>query len=185
LLIFLATICFSSIAPLILPFGTAYFAFATIVWTNQLVYVYTVEKDTGGSQFPIIFNCIMTCLFLYQALFIGIMSLKEMPTLASLTLVLLILSIYFCYLVNKNFKSALTKSIHATEYSKSLHGGYVELTERGTKDLVRAYGPPSLKVNYNEVGKELSSKLCDPYGVNCYNTLDHDILEEKVEKEDI
>merc|ERR1712227_577050 len=131
LLIFLATICFSSIAPLILPFATAYFSFAVIVWTNQLVYVYTVEKDTGGSQFPIIFNCIMTYLFLYQALFIGIMSLKEMPTLASLTLLLLILSIYFCYLVNNN-----------------------------------------------EVGTELSSKLCDPYGVNCYNTLDHNILEE-------
>ena len=185
LLIFLATICFSSIAPLILPFGTAYFAFATIVWTNQLVYVYTIDKDTGGSQFPIIFNCMMTCLFLYQALFIGIMSLKEMPILASLTLLILILSIYFCYLVNKNFKSTLTKSVHATEYTKSLHGGYVELTEDGAKDLVRAYGPPTLNVSYDEVGKSLSSKLCDPYGVNYFNNLEYTVLQKDEKEENI
>lgn len=183
LLIFLATLCFSSIAPLILPFGTAYFAFAIIVWTNQLVYVYTIDKDSGGSQFPIIFNCIMTCLFLYQALFIGVMSLKEMPTLASLTFLVLIISIYFCYLINKNFKTTLTKSVHAKEYSKSLHGGYVELTEDGTKQLVRSYGPPTLNVAYDEVGKSLSFKLCDPYGVHYLNNLDHNVLSKEKEEE--
>lgn len=177
MLIFLAAICFSSIAPLILPFATLYFAFAVIVWTNQLVYVYTIDKDSGGSQFPIIFNCMMTCLFLYQALFIGVMGLKKMPTLATLSLVVLLLSIYFCYLVNKNFKAALIKNIHAVEYSQSLHGGYVELTEEGRQQLIHAYGPSGANIGSDsfssELNPSLSSKLTNPYGVNDYHTLDH------------
>lgn len=50
LLVLMAGVCYSVLAPVILLFVLAYFAIAYVVWLNQLLYVYNIPTNTGGTQ---------------------------------------------------------------------------------------------------------------------------------------
>jgi len=52
LLVYLLSIAYSTVAPLILPFGAMYFAGAYVVFKRQLAYVYEKEYETGGALWP-------------------------------------------------------------------------------------------------------------------------------------
>lgn len=47
-LIFVYVMCYSCLAPLILPVGFAFFAGSYIVYKRQLLFVYEPEYETGG-----------------------------------------------------------------------------------------------------------------------------------------
>jgi len=52
LLVFLFSIAYCVVAPLVVPFGAMYFAGAYIVFKRQLAYVYEKEYETGGALWP-------------------------------------------------------------------------------------------------------------------------------------
>ncbi len=77
LLILVIVLSYSTIAPVILPFGAAYFFFAYFVWKHQLVYVLTSEYDSRGRIWPKIFRFCCISLFVAQLTVLGVISLKE------------------------------------------------------------------------------------------------------------
>ena len=56
LLIFLMSISYSVLSPLVIPFAVLYFAFGYVTWMNQLLFVYVPKWEGHGQMWPIIFH---------------------------------------------------------------------------------------------------------------------------------
>ena len=56
LLIFLMSISYSVLAPLVIPFAVLYFGFGYVTWMNQLLFVYVPKWEGHGQMWPIIFH---------------------------------------------------------------------------------------------------------------------------------
>ena len=66
LLMFVIGLCFCVVAPLLVPFSVAWFAFAWVAWRHNLCYVYQRKYESGGLMWPYLFNRICVCLVLFQ-----------------------------------------------------------------------------------------------------------------------
>lgn len=65
-LLFVYSMCYSCLAPLILPAGFFFFAGAFLVYKQQLLFVYEPEYETGGKMFKLILRYTFTGLFVTQ-----------------------------------------------------------------------------------------------------------------------
>lgn len=65
-LLFVYSMCYSCLAPLILPAGFLFFAGAFLVYKRQLLFVYEPEYETGGKMFKLILRYTFTGLFVAQ-----------------------------------------------------------------------------------------------------------------------
>ncbi|KAL0305456.1 UNVERIFIED_CONTAM: CSC1-like protein ERD4 [Sesamum radiatum] len=77
MLILTIVICYSVIAPLIIPFGIIYYGLGWIVLRNQVLKVYVPSYESYGRIWPHIYLRIMASLILYQATMLGYFSAKE------------------------------------------------------------------------------------------------------------
>jgi hypothetical protein len=98
LVIFVIVLSYAMVAPLILPFGAAYFAIGYVVWKNQvrgiadatsmrpapptrayaqLLYVYIPQYESGGRLWPKLFKYMLTGLFIAQLTIVGVLGLKQ------------------------------------------------------------------------------------------------------------
>jgi len=76
MLMWTITLCYMSIAPLILPFGFIYFALEYVVQKYQLVYVHVPDFETYGLFWPDVASTAMWALFLSQLATMAIVGLK-------------------------------------------------------------------------------------------------------------
>ncbi len=65
-LLFVYSMCYSCLAPLILPAGLMFFAGSYLVYKRQLLFVYEPEYETGGKMFKLILRYTFTGLFVAQ-----------------------------------------------------------------------------------------------------------------------
>ncbi|KAJ3326121.1 hypothetical protein HDU76_012989 [Blyttiomyces sp. JEL0837] len=77
---FLISITFSVVSPLILPFSCLFFGLAFMVMKYQLMYVYEVRHETGGTWWPKVFNLLMIAIGFFQTLTLTVIFAANTPT---------------------------------------------------------------------------------------------------------
>ncbi|KAE8669770.1 CSC1-like protein ERD4 [Hibiscus syriacus] len=79
-------LCYSVIAPVIIPFGVLYFALGWLVLRNQALRVYVPAYKSYGRMWPQMHNRIMSALLLYQVTMVatfGCLNSTTLPSFAS------------------------------------------------------------------------------------------------------
>lgn len=104
LLIFIIVLTYSSIAPLILPFGALYCALAYATTRYNLIYVYKSSYESGGKIFPSIINRICFGVVLYQVTLGGVFSINLYPIGASISFFLVLVTLLFWYRLMSHYK---------------------------------------------------------------------------------
>ncbi|CAO2835157.1 unnamed protein product [Amaranthus hypochondriacus] len=102
LLILTVTLCYSVIAPLIIPFGAIYFALGWLVMRNQALKVYVPSFESYGRMWPHIHTRFLAALILYQVTMIGYFGAKKF-VYAFLIIPLPIISIIFAFVCHTKF----------------------------------------------------------------------------------
>jgi len=103
-LIFLITMCYSSIVPLIIPFGFLYFCVVIFVSSHDLIYVHRQDYDGLGALFPTITNTLLFCVVLYQVIVAGIFLIKFFYYGVILVAITFIGTCFFWHYLNKRFR---------------------------------------------------------------------------------
>ncbi|XP_057537314.1 CSC1-like protein ERD4 [Amaranthus tricolor] len=102
MLILTITLCYSVIAPLIIPFGALYFGLGWLVMRNQALKVYVPSFESYGRMWPHMHKRFLAALVLYQITMLGYFGVKEFPY-AALIIPLPIISLIFAFVCNKKF----------------------------------------------------------------------------------
>ncbi|CAI9264195.1 unnamed protein product [Lactuca saligna] len=102
MLILTIVICYSVIAPLIIPFGAIYFGLGWLVFRNQVLNVYVPSYESYGKMWPHIHVRIVSSLLLFQLTMVGYFGVKQFyftPVIFPLP----IMSIIFAFVCSKKF----------------------------------------------------------------------------------
>ncbi|KAF8326836.1 uncharacterized protein EI90DRAFT_3281600 [Cantharellus anzutake] len=95
ILIFVVSLMYSVIQPLILIFGAIYFGVAYVVYKYKLLFVFYKPYESKGEAWPITFARLMWGIVLFQVFMMGILTLSKSIILASLMLPLLVGTAYW------------------------------------------------------------------------------------------
>ncbi|XP_066383271.1 CSC1-like protein ERD4 [Miscanthus floridulus] len=109
MLIATVVLCYSVIAPLIIPFGVAYFALGWLIAKNQILRVYVRSYESYGRMWPHMHTRIIMALMVYQITMIGFIPLKKFYY-APVLVPLLPISIIFAYVCHMRFYPAFAKT---------------------------------------------------------------------------
>jgi hypothetical protein len=83
--IFLVSVLYCTIVPIIQVFALAYFAGSYIVWKHQCLHIYAQPFEGGGdATWQQLFAFLMACLYMGEFVFIAYMGIKEAPVQAIL-----------------------------------------------------------------------------------------------------
>lgn len=102
MLIITIVLCYSVIAPVIIPFGVVYFGIGWLVLRNQALKVYVPSYESYGRMWPHMHNRIMAALIIYQLTMIGFFGLKKFKY-SVLIIPLPVLSLIFNFMCNNKF----------------------------------------------------------------------------------
>ncbi|KAL9269237.1 CSC1-like protein [Drosera capensis] len=102
MLVFTIIICYSVIAPLIIPFGVAYFSIGWLVLRNQALKVYVPSYESYGRMWPHLYKRVVAALVLYQVTMFGYFAIKEFVYTA-LLIPLPIMSFIFAFVCGRKF----------------------------------------------------------------------------------
>ncbi|CAE6531156.1 unnamed protein product [Rhizoctonia solani] len=108
ILVFVITIIYSIIQPLILIFGAMYFGMAYLVYKYKLMFVFYKPAESRGEAWPITFRRLMWGLTLFQIFMTGIFTLKQSFVLASLMAPLIFGTLWWGWWMNKEYVSMST-----------------------------------------------------------------------------
>ncbi|XP_062096419.1 CSC1-like protein ERD4 [Humulus lupulus] len=142
LLVATIVLCYSVIAPLIIPFGVAYFGLGWLILRNQALKVYVPSYECYGRMWPHMAVRIIAALILYQVTMIGYFSAKIFyytPFLIILPIISLLFA-FFCH----------------TKFYRSFHDTALEIVAREPKEIpnldqvFRSFIPPCLNVEKND-----------------------------------
>ncbi|KAJ0980475.1 hypothetical protein J5N97_008730 [Dioscorea zingiberensis] len=109
MLIMTIVLCYSVIAPLIIPFGVVYFSLGWIIARNQALKVYVPSYESYGRMWPHMHSRVLAALFVYQITMFGYIGLKVF-VYAPFVLPLPILTVIFAYICNKRFYPAFANT---------------------------------------------------------------------------
>ncbi|KAL8228769.1 hypothetical protein R6Q57_013669 [Mikania cordata] len=147
MLILTITLCYSVIAPLILPFGAIYFGLGWLVFRNQVLKVVVPKYESYGKMWPHIHLRILASLLLFQVTMMGYFGVKKFiytPVIIPLP----VLTLLFAFVCNTKF--------HRFFQSTALEVvACPELKERPDMETVyKSFIPPSLNA---EKGPDVES----------------------------
>ncbi|KAJ9135816.1 hypothetical protein P3X46_032951 [Hevea brasiliensis] len=136
MLIITIVLCYSVIAPLIIPFGVVYFGLGWLVLRNQALKVFVPSFESYGRMWPHMHTRILASLLLFQVTMFGYFGVKEFyytPMLIPLP----IISLIFVYVCSKKFYRSFCNT--------PLEVACRELKEvPNMEQLFRSFIPPSL-----------------------------------------
>ncbi|GAV76417.1 DUF221 domain-containing protein/RSN1_TM domain-containing protein [Cephalotus follicularis] len=136
LLILTVVLCYSVIAPIIIPFGVLYFGLGWLILRNQALKVYVPSYESNGRMWPHIHKRIIAALLLYQVTMFGYFAVKEFYY-APILIPLIIITLIFAYVCSMKFY----RFFRCTALEVASH----ELKEVPNLERVfRSYIPPSL-----------------------------------------
>ncbi|TVU41184.1 hypothetical protein EJB05_14683 [Eragrostis curvula] len=137
MLIATVVMCYSVIAPLIIPFGVVYFALGWLIAKNQVLRVYVPSYESNGRMWPHMHTRIIAALLVYQTTMIGVIPLKKF-IYAPVLVPLIPISFIFAYITQMRFYPSFTK----TPLEVAQH----QLKETPNMEAIySAYIPPCLK----------------------------------------
>lgn len=102
MLIVTIVLCYSVIAPIIIPFGVVYFGLGWLILRNQALKVYVPAYESYGKMWPHMHKRILAALIIYQLTMLGYFGVKRF-IYAPLILPAIILSLIFGYVCSKKF----------------------------------------------------------------------------------
>jgi len=103
LIVFVIITVYSTISPLILPFGLAYFLLAFITTKYNLMYVYEARWESGGKLWPSIFNKMMVALVIYLLTLIGVFGLYRFIAGVAVGGALIVLTLLYWVWIHARF----------------------------------------------------------------------------------
>ncbi|XP_015582011.2 CSC1-like protein ERD4 [Ricinus communis] len=136
MLIITIVLCYSIIAPLIIPFGVVYFGLGWLVLRNQALKVFVPSFESYGRMWPHIHTRILASLLLFQVTMFGYFGVKKF-VFAPFLLPLPIITLIFVFVCRKKFY-------------RSFCNPALEVACRGLKEIpnmeqiFRSFIPPSL-----------------------------------------
>ncbi|KAJ6754128.1 putative MEMBRANE PROTEIN DUF221-RELATED [Salix purpurea] len=137
MLVITIALCYSVIAPLIIPFGVVYFGLGWLVLRNQALKVYVPSFESYGKMWPHINARVLAALILFQVTIFGYLGLKKFSSRALFLIPLPILSLLFAYVCKKKFYRSFCDT--------ALEVASRELKEIPDMESVfRSFIPPSL-----------------------------------------
>lgn len=142
LLIITIVLCYSVIAPIILPFGVLYFGLGWLILRNQALKVYVPSYESNGRMWPHIHVRLIGALLLYQVTMLGYFGVKKFHY-TPFVIVLLILSLIFIFVCQKKFY----RSFQSVPLEVASH---VLKESPNMEHIFRAYIPPSLSCEKDE-----------------------------------
>lgn len=137
MLIVTIVLCYSVIAPLIIPFGAIYFGLGWLIARNQALKVYVPSYESYGQMWPHMHGRIIASLIIYQVTMFGYIGLKQF-VYAPLILPLIAMSFIFAYVCKKRFYRAfaytpLEVSCRATKEVPNMESIYSAFIPRSLK----------------------------------------------------
>lgn len=102
MLIITISLCYSVIAPIIIPFGVVYFGLGWLILRNQALKVYVPKYESYGRMWPHMHVRILAALLLYQATMFGYFGVKKF-VYTPLIIPLLIATLLFAYICKAKF----------------------------------------------------------------------------------
>ncbi|KAI9126931.1 hypothetical protein K1719_002527 [Acacia pycnantha] len=136
MLIVTIVLCYSVIAPLIIPFGVMYFGLGWLILRNQALKVYVPAFESYGRMWPHIHNRVLASLILYQLSMLSYFGIQKF-VYAPLLIPLPLLSLLFGFVCAKKFYPAFQKP--ALEVAAN------HLKEAPNMELIfRSFIPPCL-----------------------------------------
>ncbi|KAI0638316.1 DUF221-domain-containing protein [Trametes polyzona] len=119
ILIFVITLLYSVIQPLILVFGAVYFGVAYVVYKYKLLFVFYKPYESQGQAWPITFVRLIWGVLIFIIFMIGLFILKKSFVLATLLTPLLAGTLLWWYYTDKQFrplsKYVSLSSVHEVE----------------------------------------------------------------------
>ncbi|KAG8891448.1 hypothetical protein FRC01_014695, partial [Tulasnella sp. 417] len=103
ILVFVVTLLYSVIQPLILVFGAIYFGVAYVVYKYKLLFVFYKPYESRGQAWPITFNRCIWGIVLFQILMTGIFGLKKKLIFTFLMAPLIAFTIYWGWTTDRDF----------------------------------------------------------------------------------
>ncbi|KAJ3311769.1 hypothetical protein HDV04_003781 [Boothiomyces sp. JEL0838] len=103
ILMFLIVISYAVISPLVLLPGVVYFAFAYVVYKNQLMYVYIKPVEGQGKYWKMAFDRSVVGIGLFQFLSAGILSAKQAAYPSILVGILIPITVHFHSICERSF----------------------------------------------------------------------------------
>ncbi|KAF2070176.1 hypothetical protein CYY_008503 [Polysphondylium violaceum] len=140
LLIFVITLSYSTLSPLIIPFGLLYFLIDYFVSKYNHIYSFCPKYQSGGILWPLVFNRLCVGLVIYQITAIGIFILKQFIPGIIISLPLPFITLFYWWRTVRRYKrtsSVLPLNICPEE-------------EFMGNDFIKTYQDPVLDVNYFE-----------------------------------
>ncbi|XP_020237007.1 CSC1-like protein ERD4 [Cajanus cajan] len=136
MLIVTIVLCYSVIAPVIIPFGALYFGLGWLILRNQALKVYVPSYESYGRMWPHIHNRILASLILYQITMFGYFGVQKFYY-TPLLIPLPILSLVFGFVCAKKFYPAFQhQALEVVAHA---------LKEAPNMELIfRSFIPPSL-----------------------------------------
>ncbi|TFK24082.1 DUF221-domain-containing protein [Coprinopsis marcescibilis] len=104
ILMFVITMLYSVVQPLIVIFGAIYFGLAYVVYKYKLLFVFYKPYESQGQAWPITFIRLVWGIVVYLLFMIGIFTLRKSYIISSLLVPLLIGTVCWSWYVDKSLK---------------------------------------------------------------------------------
>ncbi|EKM55342.1 uncharacterized protein PHACADRAFT_255901 [Phanerochaete carnosa HHB-10118-sp] len=105
ILIFVITLLYSVVQPLIVIFGAIYFGIAYVVYKYKLLFVFYKPYESQGQAWPITFTRLIWGIIIYLVFMSGIFILRKSYVLSTLLIPLLGFTLLWAWYTDKKFKS--------------------------------------------------------------------------------
>jgi hypothetical protein len=161
MVVFLALVTYSVVAPLVSLFALVYFALAYPVYVHQLMYVYQPTAHTGGTQWPVVCGCCVAALVVQELLLLGIFGIKKAAVPAALLVPLLVATIA----VGLRFRKEYARVTAVATLESLMHTDIAEYGPTTWTELKEAYDPYPDSGRTTEISKDKLSFWAEPYGV--------------------
>ncbi|KAG6332150.1 hypothetical protein ID866_6939 [Astraeus odoratus] len=104
ILIFVITILYSVVQPLIVVFGAIYFGVGYLVYKYKLLFVFFKPYESQGQAWPITFVRLIWGIVIFQVFMIGILTLRQCYVMSSLLVPLLIGTVAWSWYIHYAFR---------------------------------------------------------------------------------
>ncbi|KAK4779225.1 hypothetical protein SAY86_006753 [Trapa natans] len=137
MLILTIVLCYSIIAPLIIPFGVVYFALGWLVLRNQALKVYVPSYESYGRMWPHLHSRVVASLVLFQLTMLGYFGAKKFAY-TLIVIPAIIFSLVFALVCHRKFY----RFFQDTALEVAARGQNEPAPNMG--QIFRCYLPPSL-----------------------------------------
>lgn len=147
-LVILLGLVFSVVNPIILPVTLIYFMTMKLIWTYNMIYIYSEEYQSGGKVWEHIFEHVIVGLVIMHAVMMGLFAIKRFPYLF-LMVPLPCLTLLFRLIAHRLYDKPLR--ILSLRAAHDLDVADHECSEMEDGSVQYKYRHPAMMIDWNEL----------------------------------